>query len=56
MIIVGQARGLRRPLRPPGRGSNHFRWVFDGAADVHIGLFAQERVLEDPLRSGGLPH
>src|ERR1035441_1063076 len=35
---VGQALGLRRPLRPPGRAFNNLRWVFDRA-----------RVRQDPL-------
>ena len=35
---VGQALGLRRPLRPPGPPFNNLRWVFDRA-----------RVLQDPL-------
>jgi hypothetical protein len=34
---VGQAPSLRRPLRPPERGFNKLRWVFDRA-----------RVLQDP--------
>src|ERR1022692_3614866 len=29
--FVGQALGLRRPLRPPGRAFNNLRWVFDRA-------------------------
>src|ERR1017187_2809678 len=29
---VGQALGLRRPLRPPGRPFNNLRWVFDRAS------------------------
>src|ERR1017187_930035 len=35
---VGQALGLRRPLRPPGRAFHNLRWGFDCA-----------RVLQDPL-------
>src|ERR1022692_2696917 len=35
---VGQALGLRRPLRPPGQAFHNLRWVFDCA-----------RVLQDPL-------
>src|ERR1022692_2067869 len=35
---VGQALGLRRPLRPPGRAFHNLQWVFDRA-----------RVLQDPL-------
>ena len=29
---VGQALGLRRPLRPPGRPFNNLRWVFNRAS------------------------
>src|ERR1022692_97898 len=29
--FVGQALGLRRPLRPPGRAFNNLRWGFDRA-------------------------
>src|ERR1017187_8745287 len=29
--FVGQALGLRRPPRPPGRAFNNLRWVFDRA-------------------------
>src|ERR1017187_6012878 len=29
---VGQALGLRRPLRPPKRAFNNLRWVFDRAS------------------------
>src|ERR1039458_8362963 len=36
--VVGQALGLRRPLRPPGQAFHNLRWVFDCA-----------RVLQDPL-------
>jgi hypothetical protein len=35
---VGQALGLRRHPRPPGRAFNNLRWVFDRA-----------RVLQDPV-------
>ena len=43
---VGQALGLRRPLRPPGRAFNNSRWVFDRA-----------RALQDPLfGERGSPH
>jgi hypothetical protein len=30
-LLVGQALGLRRPPRPPGRAFNNLRWVFDRA-------------------------
>src|ERR1017187_8824840 len=32
---VGQALGLRRPLRPPGQAFNNFRWVFDRVRGLH---------------------
>ena len=40
---VGQALGLRRPLRPPGRAFNNLRWVFDRA-----------RIFQGPLRGYSL--
>src|ERR1022692_3005451 len=42
---VGQALGLRRPLRPPGRAFNNLRWVFDRARVLQEPLFAQRNQL-----------
>src|ERR1017187_7401161 len=42
-LAVGQALGLRRPLRPPGRALNNLRWVFDRARVLQDELFATGR-------------
>jgi len=61
---VGQAPNLRRPLRPPERGFNKLRWVFDRARVLQDPPFAlgisrskrQQADVDVGRRTGVLPH